>query len=57
MDSGSQYRHLIQDLQLKQQDLQRLLVEKQEENDKLKRLIFDLEKQVTEYEQSIEVSG
>ncbi len=52
MDSGSQYRHLIQDLQLKQQDLQRLLVEKQEENDKLKRLIFDLEKQVTEYEQS-----
>ena len=52
MDSGTQYRQLIQSLQKHQADMQKLIVEQQEEIDRLNKFVTELEGQVCEYEQS-----
>ena len=57
MDTGTQYRQLIQSLQKHQADMQKLIVEQQEENDRLNKFVKELEGQVGEYEQSKEGSG
>ena len=57
MDSGSQYRQLIQSLQKHQGEMQKLIVEQQEEIDRLNKFVKELEGQVGEYEQSREGSG
>ena len=57
MDSGTQYRQLIQSLQKHQADMQKLIVEQQQEIDRLNKFVKELEGQVGEYEQSEEGSG
>ena len=57
MDSGSQYRQLIQSLQKHQADMQKLIVDQQEEIDRLNKFVTELEGQVGEYEQSRDESG
>ena len=54
MDSGSQYRQLIQSLQKHQGEMQKLIVNQQQEIDRLNKFITELEGQVGEYEQSRE---
>ena len=54
MDSGTQYRQLIQSLQQHQGEMQKLIVEQQQEIDRLNKFITELEGQVGEYEQSRE---
>ena len=51
MDSGTQYRQLIQSLQKHQADMQKLIVEQQEEIDRLNKFITELEGQVKENEE------
>ena len=57
MDSGSQYRQLIQSLQKHQGEMQKLIVNQQQEIDRLNKLVTELEGQVGEYEQSRDESG
>ena len=57
MDSGTQYRQLIQSLQKHQAEMQKLIIEQQEEIDRLNKFVKELEGQVGEYEQSKEGSG
>ena len=57
MDSGTQYRQLIQSLQKHQADMQKLIVEQQEEIDRLNKFVTELEGQVGAYEQSRDESG
>ena len=57
MDSGSQYRQLIQSLQKHQGETQKLIVDQQQEIDRLNKFVKELEGQVGEYEQSREGSG
>tara|TARA_B100000519_G_C13890795_1_gene272739 strand:- start:281 stop:454 length:174 start_codon:yes stop_codon:yes gene_type:complete len=57
MDSGTQYRQLIQSLQKHQAEMQKLIIEQQEEIDRLNKFVKELEGQVGEYEQSREGSG
>ena len=57
MDSGTQYRQLIQSLQKHQGEMQKLIVEQQEEIDRLNKFVTELEGQVGEYEQSTDESG
>ena len=46
MDSGTQYRQLIQSLQQRQGEMQKLIVEQQQEIDRLNKFITELEGQV-----------
>ena len=57
MDSGTQYRQLIQSLQKHQAEIQKLIIEQQEEIDRLNKFVTELEGQVGEYEQSTDESG
>ena len=57
MDSGSQYRQLIQSLQKHQGEMQKLIVDQQQEIDRLNKFVTELEGQVGEYEQSTDESG
>ena len=57
MDSGSQYRQLIQSLQQHQADMQKTIIQQQEEIDRLNKFVTELEGQVGEYEQSTDESG
>ena len=57
MDSGSQYRQLIQSLQKHQAEMQKLIIEQQEEIDRLNKFVTELEGQVGAYEQSRDESG
>ena len=57
MDSGSQYRQLIQSLQKHQGEMQKLIVDQQQEIDRLNKFVKELEGQVGEYEQSRDESG
>ena len=57
MDSGTQYRQLIQSLQKHQAEMQKLIIEQQEEIDRLNKFVTELEGQVGEYEQSRDESG
>ena len=57
MDSGSQYRQLIQSLQQHQADMQKTIIQQQEEIDRLNKFVTELEGQVGEYEQSRDESG
>ena len=57
MDSGSQYRQLIQSLQKHQGEMQKLIVDQQQEIDRLNKFVTELEGQVGEYEQSRDESG
>ena len=57
MDSGTQYRQLIQSLQKHQAEMQKLIIEQQEEIDRLNKFVTELEGQVGAYEQSREGSG
>ena len=57
MDSGTQYRQLIQSLQKHQAEMQKLIIEQQEEIERLNKFVKELEGQVGEYEQSREGSG
>ena len=57
MDSGTQYRQLIQSLQQHQGEMQKLIVEQQQEIDRLNKFITELEGQVGAYEQSRDESG
>ena len=54
MDSGTQYRQLIQSLQQHQAEMQKLIVEQQQEIDRLNKFITELENQVNSYEESRE---
>ena len=57
MDSGSQYSQLIQSLQKHQGEMQKLIVDQQQEIDRLNKFVTELEGQVGEYEQSRDESG
>ena len=57
MDSGSQYRQLIQSLQMHQAEMQKTIMQQQEEIDRLNKFVTELEGQVGEYEQSKDESG
>ena len=57
MDAGSQYRQLIQSLQKHQGEMQKLIVDQQQEIDRLNKFVTELEGQVGEYEQSRDESG
>ena len=57
MDSGTQYRQLIQSLQKHQAEMQKLIIEQQEEIDRLNKFVKELEGQVGAYEQSRDESG
>jgi len=51
MDSGTQYRQLIQSLQRHQAEMQTKILEQQEEIGRLNKLIAELEGQVKENEE------
>jgi len=54
MDSGTQYRQLIQSLQQHQAGMHTQILEQQEEIGRLNKLIAELENQVNSYEESRE---
>ena len=57
MDSGTQYRQLIQSLQKHQVDMQKTIIQQQEEIDRLNKFVTELEGQVGAYEQSRDEAG